>query len=81
MTTSTKLNQVANCEWIDERWHLDGRGIHAGAVLEMKLGDGWHEVGIESRNRGEILDAYIHVGGRSFKTQLRAYDQLRWPHA
>lgn len=78
---SSTLSQVANCEWIDNRWHLNDKGIHAGEALEMKLEDDWHEVRIESRDRGRILDAYIAVDGRPFKTQLRTYDRLRWPGA
>jgi len=72
-------NQVANCEWIDNRWHLEGRGIHAGEHLQMQLDDGWHDVRIESREVGEILDAYVTVSGRPFKTTLRVHDKLRWP--
>ena len=79
MITSTKPPQVANCKWIDKRWHIDGIGIHAGEALEMKLDDGWREVRIETRDRGEILDAYINIGGRPFKTMLDSGDRLRWP--
>lgn len=71
--------QIANCIWVDKRWHLNGVGIHAGETLEMELDDGWREVRIETRDLGEILDAYIHVGGRSFKTTVQPYDKLRWP--
>lgn len=79
MATPKKPHQVANCKWVDKRWHIDGEGIHAGETLEMKLEDGWHEVRIETRDLGEILDAYVSVGGRSFKTVVETYDRLRRP--
>ena len=79
MPVKQKPPQVANCKWVDKRWHLNDIGIHAGEHLEMELDDGWREVRIETRERGEILEAYIHIGARPFKTMLDSGDRLRWP--
>lgn len=68
--------------WTSEpegRWHVDGRGIHAGAVLELELADVWIKVRIESSNGGRNLVAYydrlslgtvIVAGATSTRTHL-----------
>jgi hypothetical protein len=38
-------------KWIDDRWHCDGRPIHAGDGMEMQFPDGtWLHVRIESQD-------------------------------
>lgn len=46
-------------EWFDNRWHLDGQGIHAGESLEVRWPDGtWERVRIESQDCGRRLYAH-----------------------
>lgn len=67
--------------WEDDRWHCDGRGIHAGCIMELKGADGtWFEVRIESADRGRRLIAFKLVHGTGFTCSIDLdYDQLRWP--
>lgn len=68
--------------WQDDRWHLDGRGIHAGTTMELRGPDDgvWFAVRIESSNRGKTLIAFHSVHGIQFTYRLDPdYDQLRWP--
>jgi hypothetical protein len=60
------MTATAQLEWIDDRWHLDGRGIHAGSFLEIRWPDGtWEAVRIESADRGRTLFAhFVHHGQR-----------------
>jgi hypothetical protein len=72
--------QVANCEWIEGRWHLDGRPIHAGSQMEMVFPDGtWQRIRIESENSGKVLLAYVFYHGEPFKTKIGFTRKLRWP--
>lgn len=52
-------------QWTDERWHVDGRGVHAGDMLELRCGDGrlwrWMPVRIESKDSGRELYAYLQL--------------------
>ena len=68
-------------QWIDDRWHCDGRPIHAGNCLELR-GDGghWIPVRVESRDQGRELIAFYRVHGREFCSGIETdYDKLRWP--
>lgn len=67
--------------WIEDRWHCDGRGIHAGSQMELRCDGGkWLTVRVESYNRGRGLSAFIAVHGRQFASTIEPeYDQLRWP--
>lgn len=50
--------------WTDNRWHLDGKAIHAGSGMQMRCPDGtWINVRIESQNRGRHLFAYFGFHG------------------
>lgn len=79
------MTATQQLEWIDDRWHLDGRGIHAGQSLEMLWPDGtWEAVCIESEDCGRKLFAYFDYHGRSLcvRVDSEAYYPLplRWPH-
>jgi len=70
-------------EWIDNRWHLDGRGIHAGESLEVQWPDRtWQRVRIESAEAGRKLFAHFdyHGLGLCVRVDPEAYEplQLRW---
>ena len=72
--------------WVDDRWHLDGRGIHAGGVLEIKLKDGWREFRIESEDNGGTLVACHRIGHLQFTCVVAdrnwppgSNEPLRWP--
>lgn len=83
MKTTTKL------EWVDDRWHLDGQGIHAGDRMEIRLPHEaniddckirWLPVRIESYDRGQGLSAHIDIGGMTFAHTIETeFDELRWP--
>ena len=66
--------------WIDDRWHLNGRPIHAGDCMELRGGGGkWIPVRIESSNRGRVLHAVVRVEGREFYSTIQPeFDKLRW---
>ena len=68
-------------KWIEDRWHCDGRGIHAGETLELRGEDWqWFPVRIESAHRGRVLIAYVTVHGLDFTRRINEdYDELRWP--
>lgn len=68
-------------EWIDDRWHLDGHGIHAGTTVELCGADGqWFPVRLESANKGQTLIAFTRIHGLDFTKRIDTeYDQLRWP--
>jgi hypothetical protein len=77
---------AATCllEWLDGRWHLDGRGIHAGASLEFRWPDGtWERVRIESGDCGRKLYAHFDYHGLALRVRVVAPDacdcELRWP--
>jgi len=69
--------------WDGDRWHCDGRAIHAGVLMELKGaygGSSWFEVRIESRNRGKDLVAVAKIQGLDFTYGIDPEcDQLRWP--
>lgn len=67
-------------EWINDRWHLDGRGIHAGDFLELKVDTGWQTLRVESRDCGRKLDGYLYVNdGPPFIREIDPdRDVLRW---
>lgn len=62
---ATKTQKRAGVwEWIDDRWHLDGRPVHAGANMQICWPDGeWEVVRIESSNAGKFLYAYFDHHG------------------
>lgn len=78
MKTKTKH---AALEWLDDRWHLEGRGIHAGEQMELLCSKGeWLAVRIESSDHGRRLSAWIRVHGRDFVSGIDTeFDALRWP--
>lgn len=65
--------------WIDDRWHLDGCGIHAGCLMEVRWPDGtWQVVRIESGDAGRKLFACFDYHGLALS--IRVNDcELRWP--
>lgn len=70
-------------EWIDDRWHLDGRPIHAGAFLEIRWPDGfWQSARIETANRGLVLYAHFEHHGEAFRRAVDLAEKnrrFRWP--
>lgn len=84
-----------NLEWVDNRWHCAGRGIHAGDALELRAAeiqrfdsDGepmagepgpWVRVRVESSDAGRRLHAHKLVSGLAFKLEIGAAHELRWP--
>jgi len=80
--TATKPGELL---WIDERWHLDGRPIHAGTLLEILWPDGtWELVRIESDDRGRNLYAHFRHHGRSVSVLAHRPTwtgtlPMRWP--
>lgn len=67
-------------EWIDNRWHCDGVGIHAGQGMELRGEKQWHRVRIESADAGQILIAYMVIDGIQFSYRIwPESDRLRWP--
>lgn len=72
--------QVAQCEWIDDRWHLDGRPIHAGSQMEMVFPDGtWQPVRIESEDAGRVLFAFVFHHKQPLGVKIGFTRKLRWP--
>ena len=69
--------------WQSNRWHLEDKPIHAGAMVELLGEDGeWFEVRIETEDSGRKLLAYSRVHGLEFRFPLIPdYHQLRWHHA
>jgi hypothetical protein len=81
-TTKTRRETSAGrLTWIDERWHCDGRPIHAGSQMEMQFPDGtWVEVRIESANLGQKLFAHFDYHGQPCVIHVLEWqNQLRWP--
>ena len=83
-----RMTMVAtDLEWIDSRWHLDGRPIQAGCGMEVQWPDGtWQHVRIESMNGGQRLNAHFDYHGLGLRVrvvQLGASNDeglpLRWP--
>jgi hypothetical protein len=88
---------LANLEWLGERWHCQGRPIHAGDFLEVYAPgvsdygeesvtfrpgtDRWLLVRIESVNQGRELVAHLDHHGLMFQHRISPYDRLRWPEA
>lgn len=66
-------------KWIDGRWNLDGRPIHAGTPMDVCWPDGtWQQVRIESADAGRKLLACFDYHGLDLS--IRVDDQhLRWP--
>jgi hypothetical protein len=66
--------------WTECRWHCEGRGIHAGDILELRGDNVWTRVQIESASNGRRLIASYVVDGRIFTRMIdTTYDHLRWP--
>ena len=78
---ASKTSSSSPLEWIDDRWHCAGRGIHAGDCMELLGYDGkWFAVRIESADRGRRLSAFVRVHGRDFVCGIEPEcDRLRWP--
>lgn len=71
-------------KWIDARWHVDGRGIHAGSGMQLRLSDGtWLPIRIETKESGRRLFAHWDPAGPmerfSCISEIRDTDELRWP--
>lgn len=68
-------------EWIDDRWHCQGEGVHAGNCLELHCPDEtWLVVRIESADSGRKLVAFANVHGHTFTRPIDPkVDELRWP--
>lgn len=74
---------MSELQWLDNRWHLEGDGIHAGTSMELQWPDGtWQRVRIESQDCGRKLFAHFnyHGAGLSVRVDPDAYDPrpLRW---
>jgi hypothetical protein len=71
----------AAIEWIEDRWHLGGRPIHAGCGMEVCWPDGtWQHVRIESGDAGRKLFACFDYHGLGLSIRVDDSDcQLRWP--
>lgn len=80
-TMSAGAPRYADLRWIDNRWHCQGRPIHAGCRMELKMDDGsWTPVRIESQNNGTKLIVCLHtVYGPSLDGPLKSLHRLRWP--
>lgn len=70
-------------EWTDDRWHLDGKPVHAGEVMEIRWPDGtWECVRIESTDSGRKLFAYFDHHGEQLRipvhTLFNGDRQFRW---
>ncbi len=71
-------------EWINDRWHLDGRPIHAGCGIEVRWPDGtWQPVRVESQDSGRRIYAHFDYHGFEMAVRLDGYNdgvlKLRWP--
>lgn len=53
--------------WQDDRWHLDGRPIHAGTIMVL-IGGGRSRnvIRIETTNRGRTLLAFKRFNGLDY---------------
>lgn len=68
--------------WTNDRWHLNGRGIHAGDCLEIRWPDGtWGAVRIESSDRGRTLFAHFDYHGMPLCIRVDDSVSLRWPQS
>jgi hypothetical protein len=83
LQTPPDLPDYRCLDWLDRRWHLGGRPIHAGYYLEVRREDGtWWDVRIESTDSGRWLRMYFDVPGmrgRQAWIHMHEDDQLRWP--
>ena len=81
MASEGKLHPdvTGNLRWIDDRWHADGKPIHAGSVWELATPGGWWIiVRIESEDSGHRLIAYIDEHGMPFRRYIDVrHDRLR----
>jgi hypothetical protein len=66
--------------WIEDRWHLEGRPIHAGNVLQIRWPDGtWEAVRIETGKTGLRLFAHCDHHGEEFVVEVDdTRHALRW---
>ena len=80
MATRTRPSEL---QWSVDRWHLYGKGIHAGDGMEMRFPDGeWVEGRIESQECGRrLLFYFVHHGMTLRVTVDTEDDLLRWPEA
>lgn len=76
---------LANLRWTESRWHLDGRGIHAGDILEIRalkppdnVGGMWFRVAIESQDAGRVLFAHFELDGLAPMQRVHNGHELRW---
>ena len=68
-------------QWINNRWHLDGKGIHAGDGMEYRFPDGeWIGGRLESQDCGRVLLFYFSFHGMDLRLKVDPdHDDLRWP--
>lgn len=72
--------------WSDDRWHLSGKPIHAGAGMEIRWPDGtWERGRIESSNAGRKLFFHFDHHGETLVVLVCDLDRdltqqtIRWP--
>ena len=78
MTTGIKPAQIANYQWIDGRWHLDGQPLHAGDQIEILTPDGWRTVRVYRATESLGLRVCVNFHGLIF-TRTVGNAKLRWP--
>ena len=69
-------------DWIDDRWHLDGQPVHAGAAMDVCWPDGtWETVRVESADRGHKLLATFDYHGLALCVRIWPDPDIefRWP--
>jgi len=70
---------LANLVWVDGRWHLHGRGVHAGDTVGIQLRDhAWRECRIESRDCGQRLFAHFLWHEEEVVLLVKDHHLLRW---
>jgi hypothetical protein len=71
--------------WTDDRWHLNGKPVHAGCGAEICWPDGtWEEVRLESANCGQNIYAHFSYHGLDLRVRVDCGGvnndlHVRWP--
>lgn len=72
--------------WINDRWHLDGKPVHAGCGTEIRWPDGtWEAVRLESADYGRDIFAHFEHHGLELRVRVDCGGtnndlDVRWPH-
>jgi hypothetical protein len=68
-------------EFIGDRWHCDGLGIHAGDRMEMRFTENeWLPLLIEKGDHGRELFGRFNIRGAAFRRRIDPKRHaLRWP--